>query len=91
MRARMLKVPTDFEPQITEQIEDSAFTSDQPIITALPTSTSQELQILFTSAPRAALQQISAKTGKNSQKSPKYYGFEHCDSSGEFNDSYLPN
>ena len=86
MRTRMPKILADFGSQITEQIEDSAFTSDQLIITALPTSTSQKIQIPSTSAPQASLQQISTRTGKSSQKSPKFYRFDQNDCSGEFSE-----
>ena len=89
MRTRMPKILANFGSQITEQIEDSAFTSDQLIITALPTSTSQKLQIPSTSAPQASLQQISTRTGKSSQKSPKFYRFDQNDCSGEFSDLCL--
>ena len=58
------KFPTNFAPQITEQIEVSDSTSDQSLLTASPIRTSQKLQIATTSAPRESLQQILPRSGK---------------------------
>ena len=47
----MPKVPADLAPQIAEQDEVPASTFEQPIVTAPPTNTSQEIKIPTTSAP----------------------------------------
>ena len=72
MRVRMPKVWEYFVPQIAEQITVSYLASNQTIIAAPPTKTSQELQIVSTSAPQEALQQILPRSGKLTRKSPKF-------------------
>ena len=87
---------THLAPQITSSNtltnlgpQNTAF---QPLNAAPPTSTtSEELQLPSTSASIEALQQFLPKTSKRTRKSPKYFGFDNDDSSGESTNFCPPN
>ena len=61
------------------------------LIAPPPTNNQSELAIPSTSAPAAALQQAQPKATKRTRKSPKYYGYDKDDSSGESTNSCPPN
>ena len=61
------------------------------LIAPPPTNNQSELAIPFTSAPAATLQQVQPRATKRTRKSPKYYGYDKDDSSGESTNSCPPN
>ena len=91
----MPKIPKNFAPQEVPAIPETA--PEQQIITTdvliapPPTNSQSELAIPSTSAPATALQQIQPKSTKTTRKSPKYYGYDKDDSSGESTNSCPPN
>ena len=95
MRVRMPKIPENFAPQELPAIQETS--SEQQIITTEvliappPTNNQSELAIPSTSAPAATLQQAQPNTTKRARKSPKYYGYDKDDSSGESTNSCPPN
>ena len=95
MRVRMPKIPENFAPQELPAIQETA--PEQQIITTEvliappPTKNQSELAIPSTSAPAAALQQVQPRATKRTRKSPKYYGYDKDDSSGESTNSCPPN
>ena len=95
MRVRMPKIPKNFAPKELPAIQETA--PEQQIITTKvviappPTNNQSELAIPSTSAPAAALQQAQPKATKRTRKSPKYYGYDKDDSSGESTNSCPPN
>ena len=95
MRVRMPKVPANLvSPETTSQPEISAdqqnFTSEV-IIARSPTVQRTELIIPSTSAPVEGGSQVLPRTTKRTRKSPKYYGYDDDDSSGESTNSFPPN
>ena len=95
MRVRMPKIPGNFAPQEVPAIQETA-PEQQIIITEVliappPTNNQSELAIPSTSAPAPALQQAQPKATKRTRKSPKYYGYDKDDSSGESTNSCPPN
>ena len=94
MRVRMSKVPENFAPPETSSQPEAA--PEQQIITSevliapLPTIQHSELTLPSTSAPAEALQQIPPRVTKRTRKSPKYYGYDKDDSSGESTNSCPP-
>ena len=93
MRVRMPKVPENFAtPETSSQPEATPepqiITSE--VIIAPPTDQRSELILPSTSAPVEALQQIPPRTTKRKRKSPKWYGYDNDDSSGESTNSCPP-
>ena len=94
-RVRMPKIPENFALQVLPEIPEAA--PEQPIITGEvliappPTNNQPELILPSTSAPAIALQQIPIRATKRTRKSPKYYGYDKEDSSGESTNSCPPN
>ena len=94
MRVRMPKVPpisrrqTSFEP---EAISAPQVTTSQLIFAPPAINQPEEIMIPFTSAPLEALHQVRPRTTKRARKSPKYFGFENDDPSGESTKSWPPN
>ena len=94
MRIRMPKIPETFAPQELPAIQETA--PEQQIITTEvliappPTNNQSELVIPSTSAPAAALQQAQPRAPKRTRRSPKYYGYNKDDSSGESTNSCPP-
>ena len=87
MPVRMPKIPENFAPQELPAIQETA--PEQQIITTEvliappPTNNQSELAIPSTSAPAAALQQAQPRATKRTRKSPKHYGHDKDDTSGE--------
>ena len=81
-----------FAQQLTSTTESTypAPQSSEIIIAAPAKCQSAEFQFPFTSAPIKALQQVLSKTSKQTRKSPKHYGFDKEDSSGESTNSCQP-
>ena len=95
MRVRIPKIQENFAPQVLPEIPEAA--PEQQIITGEvmiappPTNNHPELILPSTSAPAIALQQIPIRATKRTRKSPKYYGYNKEDSSGESTNSCPPN
>ena len=91
MRVRMPKIPKNFAPQEVPAIQETApeqqIIATEVLIAPHPTNNQTELAIPSTSAPAAALQQAQPKATKSTRKSPKYYGYDKDDSSGESTNS----
>ena len=91
MRVRMPKVPANLvPPETTSQPEinpDQQNIASEVIIAPPPTGQRSELIIPSTSAPVEALRQVPLRTTKRTPKSPKYYGYDNEDSSGESTNS----
>ena len=89
------QITASFAPQIKDTHASTNLTTQntvaEPLNAALPTNTIQELQLLSISAPLEALQQILPKTAKLTRKSPKCFGFDNNDSSGESTNACPPN
>ena len=94
MRVRMPKLPANLvPPETTSQPEinpDQQNITSEVIIAPLPTSQRTDLIILFTSAPVEGMRQVLPRTTKRTLKSPKYYGYDNDDSSGESTNSCPP-
>ena len=94
MRVRMPKIPKNFAPQevpaIPETAPEQQIITTEVLIAPPPTKNQSELAIPSTSAPATALQ-IQPKSTKRTRKSPKYYGYDNDDSSGESTNSCSPN
>ena len=69
----------------------SAPQSSELLIAPPPTNQTAEFTIPSTSAPVETLRQIQPRTTKRARKSPKYFGFDNDDSSGESSNSFPPN
>ena len=95
MRVQMPKVPANLvPPETTSQPlinSDQQFITSEVIIAPPPTVQQSELVIPSTSAPVEVLRQVPSRTTKRTRKSPKYYGYDNDDSSGESNNSCPPN
>ena len=95
MRVRMPKVPDNFAPQVIPEITEAA--PEQQIITgevliALPpTNTQQEVLLSSPSVPTTTLPHTLTRTSKRTRKSPKYYGYDKENSSGDSTNSCPPN
>ena len=94
MRVRMPKIAENFAPQVLPEIHEAA--PEQQIINgevliAPPPTNNQPLILSSTSAPAIALPQIPTRATKRTKKSPKYYGYDKEDSSGESTNSCPPN
>ena len=95
MRVCMPKIPKNFAPQVLPEIPEA--TPEQQIITGEvlmappPTNNQPELILPSTSAPAIALQQIPIRAAKRTRKSPKYYGYDKGESSGDSTNSCPPN
>ena len=87
----MPKVPENFAlPETSAQPEaapELQIITSEVLIAPPPTSPHSELTLLSTSAPAEALQQIPPRATKRTRKSPKYYGYDKDDSSGESTNS----
>ena len=95
MRVRMPKVPENFAPPETPSQQEvnpepQNFTSEV-IIAPRPTGQRAELTIPANAAPVEALQQVPSRANKRTRKSPKYYGYDNEDSSGESTNTSPPN
>ena len=95
MRVRMPKRPPNLvPPENSIQPEASSgkqITESEVIFAPTPTNQVTELMLPFTSALLEALHQVLSRSTKKTRKSPKYYGFENDNSSGESTNSCLPN
>ena len=95
MRVRKPKVPENFAPQVIPEIPEAA--PEQPIITEEvfiappPTNTQQEAFVSSPSVPTTTLAHTLTRTTKRIRKSPKYYGYDKEDSSGDSTNSCPPN
>ena len=91
----MPKVPENFAPPVmssqTEATPEPQIILSEVIIASPPTSQNSRLTPPSTSAPVETLQQIPPRTTKRTRKSPKYYGYDNDDSSGESTNSCPPN
>ena len=87
MRVCMPKVPENFAPPETSSQPEAApepqIITSEVLIAPLPTSQHSELTLPSTSAPAEALQQIPPLVTKRTRKSPKNYGYDKDNSSGE--------
>ena len=94
MRVRMPKIPENFAPQVLPEIPEAA--PEQQIITGevliVPPPTNNQPEVLLSSpsAPAITLPHIPTRAAKRTRKSPKYYGYEKEDSSGESTNSCPP-
>ena len=82
----MPKVPANLvQPEITSQpdINPNQQNTSEVIIVPLLTGQHSELIIPSTSAPVEAMRQVLPRTIKRTRKSPKYYGYDNDNSSGE--------
>ena len=95
MRVRTPKIPENFAPQELPAIQETApeqqLITTERLIAPPPTNNQSELAIRSTSAPAAALQQVQPRATKSTMISPKYYGYDKDDSSGESTNSCPPN
>ena len=95
MRVRMPKIPENFAPQSLPENPEAA--PEQQIITgevliALPPTNNQpEVLLSSPSAPATTLPHILTRATKRTRRSPKYYGYDKEDSSGESTNSCPPN
>ena len=95
MRVRMPKVPDNCAPQTIPEIPEAA--PEQQIITGEvlieppPTNTHQEALLSSPSIPTTTLPHTLTRTTKRTRKSPKYYGYDKEDSSGDSTTSCPPN
>ena len=85
------KIPANFAPRELTAIQETApeqqIIATEVLIDPPPINNQSELTILSTSAPAAALQQVKPRATKRTRKSPKYYGYNKDDSSGESTNS----
>ena len=95
MRVRMPKVQKHLAPPETpsqqELNPEPQIDTSEVIIAPPPTGQQAELTIPATAAPVEALQQVPSRATKRTRKSPKYYGYDNEDSSGEWTNSCPPN
>ena len=95
MRVRMPKVQENLGPPETpsqpEVNPETQIVTSEVIIAPPPTGQRSELTIPSTAAPVEALQQVPSRATKRTRKSPKYYGYDNEDSSGESTNSCPPN
>ena len=95
MRVRMPKVPENFAPQVIPEIPEAA--PEQQIITGevliAPPPTNNQPEVLSSSpsVPTTTLPHILTRATKRTRKSPKYYGYDKEDSSGDSTNSCPPN
>ena len=95
MRVRMPKVPDNFAPQVLPVIPEAD--PDQPIITEEvliappPTNTQHETIEPPHPAPTTSFADTLTRSTKRTRKSPKYYGYDEDDSSGDSTNSCPPN
>ena len=95
MRVRKPKVPKNLAPPETpsqpEVNPEPQIITSEVMIAPPPTGQQSELTIPSTAAPVEALQQVPSRATKRTRKSPKYYGYDNEDSSGESTNSCPPN
>ena len=95
LRVRMPKVlPNLVPPESPSQPETNSgqkILASEVIIAPPPTNQRPELKLPSTSAPTEALHQVLLRSNKRTRTSPKYYGYEKDDSSGESTNSCPPN
>ena len=95
MRVRMPEVTENLAPPETpsqpEVNPEPEIITSEVIILPPPTGQRPELTIPATAAPVGALQQISSRATKRTRKSPKCYGYDNEDSSGDSTISCPPN
>ena len=91
MRISLPKVPASLvPPETTSQPEihpDQQHNTSELIIAPPPTSQRTELIIPSASVPVEAMRQVLPRTTKRTRKSPKYYGYDNEDLSGELTNS----
>ena len=91
MHVRMPKVPENFAPPETpsqqEVIPEPQIITSEVIIAPQPKGQLSTLTIPATAAPVEALQQVPSRATKRTRRSPKYYGYDNDDSSGESTNS----
>ena len=91
MSVRMPKISENFAPQeMSSQPEatpEPQIITSEVIIAPLPTGQRTELSLPSTSAPVEVSQQIPLRATKRTRKSPKSYGYDNDDSSGESTNS----
>ena len=91
MRVRMPKVPENFAPQVIPEIPEAA--PEQQIITGEvliappPTNNQPDVLLSSLSVPTTTLPHILTRATKRTRKSPKYYGYDKEDSSGDSTNS----
>ena len=94
MRVRMPKVPANLVPSETasqpEINPDQRNITSEVIIAPLPTGQRTDFIIPSTSAYVEGMRQVLPRTSKRTRKSPKYYGYDNDDSSGESTNSFPP-
>ena len=94
MRLCMPKIPENFAPPETpsqpEATPEPQIITSEVLIAPPPTSQHSELTLPSTSAPAEALQQIPPRVPKRTRKSPRCYGYDKDDSSGESTNSCPP-
>ena len=81
---KILHCQTSSQAEVTP--EPQIITSEV-IIAPSPTGQQSELTIPSTAAPVKALQQVPSRATKRTRRSPKYYGYDNEDSSGESTNS----
>ena len=95
MRVRMPKIPENFAPQVLPEIPEAApeqqIKTGEVIIAPPPTNNQHEVLLSSPSAPAITLPHIPTRATKRTRKSPKYYGYDKEDSSGESTNSCPPN
>ena len=95
MCVRMPEIPENFAPQETssqpEATPEPQIITSEVIIAPPPTGQRSELNLPSTSAPVEVSQQIPPRATKRTRKSPKNYGYDNDDLSGESTDYCPPN
>ena len=95
MRVRMPKVPDNFAPQVLPEIPEAApeqqAITEEVFIAPPPTNTQQEALVSSPSVPTTTFTHTLTRTTKRTRKSPKYYGYDKEDSSGDSTNSCPPN
>ena len=91
MRVRIPKAPANFVPPESTSQPDN--TPEQQNITSeviiAPPPTGKHTELLIPST--SAMHQVLPRSTKRTRNSPKYYGYDHDDSSGESTNSCPPN
>ena len=95
MRVRMPKVPDNFAPQTIPDIPEAApeqqIITGEVLITPPPTNTQQEALLSSPSVPTTTFPHTLTRTTKRTRKSPKYYGYDKEDATGDSTTSCPPN
>ena len=95
MRVRMPKVPENFAPQVIPEIPEAApeqqIITGEVLIATPPTNNQPEVLLSSPSVPTTTLPHILTRATKRTRKSPKFYGYDKEDSSGDSTNSCPPN